>query len=332
MFVLRPSSAFGVAPVKPIEPDQPVAELIPAEEPSDQPYIDEGLPVPESYGVDIIRALLQDPFRIFIYWEVRPESLKGLTKIFSEAEAADFRPTLKLRDMDGGHEAFFEVGPRGRYWMMVFPDRAYEFEMGVRSPEHGYISLVRSNQVRTPRGTVSPTVAPEPQYRMTTPEFIDVLQASGFAPEQAMEITVAPMPGSTADGEQIADLLVRLPESVRNALLVAAIGDQLTFDMVDALPEPFRSELLKLYAASDGHLASVGLAHYLPEVLREAIEDERGLIGDHVHPLHVTPRFFAGASESLPPPGNEFHLPRLPQFRLPSSWVFQPQTNTGEAK
>jgi hypothetical protein len=322
MFVLRPSSAFGAAPVKPIEPDKPAAQVTPIEEPTDQPYVDEGLPVPESYGVDIIRALLQDPFRIFIYWEVRPESLKGLTKIFSEAEAAEFRPTLKLRDMDDGQEAFFEVGPRGRYWMMVFPDRTYEFEMGVRSPRHGYISLVRSNQLCTPRGTVSPAVAPEPQYQMTPPEFIDVLQASGFAPEQAMDITVAPMRGSTADGEQMADLLVRLPESVRNALLVTAIGGELTFDMVDALPEPFRGELLKLYYASDGQLASVGLAHYLPEVLREAIEDERGLIGDHVHPLHVTPRFFAGASEALPPSGNEFHLPRLPQFRLPGSWVF----------
>jgi len=322
MFVLRPSSSFGAAPVKPIEPDKPAAPVTLVEEPTDQPYIDEGLPLPESYGVDIIRALLQDPFRLFIYWEVRPESLKGLTKIFSEAEAAEFRPTLKLRDMDGGQEAFFEVGAHGRYWMMVFPDRTYEFEMGVRSPRHGYISLVRSNQLRTPRGTVSPVVAPEPQYQMTTPEFIDVLQASGFAPQQAMDITVAPMPGSTADGQQIADLLVKLPESVRNALLVTAIGGELSFDMVDALPEPFRGELLKLYFASDGQLASVGLAHYLPEVLREAIEDERELIGDHVHPLHVTPRFFAGASESLPPSGNEFHLPRLPQFRLPGSWVF----------
>lgn len=322
MFVLRPSSSFGAAPVKPIEPDKPAAQVALVEEPTDQPYIDEGLPVPESYGVDIIRALLQDPFRLFIYWEVRPESLKGLTKIFSEAEAAEFRPTLKLRDMDNSQEAFFEVGARGRYWMMVFPDRTYEFEMGVRSPKHGYISLVRSNQLRTPRGTVSPVVAPEPEYQMTPPQFINVLQASGFAPEQAMDITVAPMPGSTADGAQIADLLVKLPESVRNALLVTAIGGELTFDMVDALPEPFRGELLKLYFASDGQLASVGLAHYLPEVLREAIEDERELIGDHVHPLHVTPRFFAGASESLPPSGNDFHLPRLPQFRLPGSWVF----------
>ncbi|HKP12073.1 MAG TPA: hypothetical protein VJZ91_08190, partial [Blastocatellia bacterium] len=150
------------------------------------------------------------------------------------------------------------------------------------------------------------------------------LQAAGFAPEQAMDITVAPMPGSTADGEQIADLLVRLPESVRNALLVASIGGQLTFEMTDALPEPFRSELLKLHSASDGQLATAGLAHYLPEVLREAIEGERELIGDRAHPLHVTPRYFAGASESLPP-SNEFHLPRPPQFRLPSSWMFRPR-------
>ena len=318
MFVLRPSSAFGAAPVRPIQPDQPAEAA--AEAPTDQPYIDEGLPVAESYGVDIIRALLQNPFRIFIYWEVRPESLKGLTKIFSEAEAAEFRTTLKLRDLEGGQEAYFEVGPHGRYWMMVFPERAYEFEIGVRSPEHGYIALVRSNQVRTPRGTVSPAPAPEPEYRMTPPEFIDVLQASGIAPEQALDITVAPMPGSTADGQQIADLLLKLPESVRNALLITAIGGELTFEVIDALPEPFRGELLKLYFASDGRLASVGLAHYLPEVLREAIEDERELIGDRAHPLHVTPRFFAGASESVPP-GKEFHLPRLPQFRLPGSWV-----------
>jgi hypothetical protein len=58
--------------------------------------------------------------------------------------------------------------------------------------------------------------------------------------------------------------------------------------------------------------------------LREAIEDERELIGDNVHPLHVTPRYFAGASESLPAPGNEFHLPRLPQYRVPGSRFLVP--------
>ena len=89
--------------------------------------------------------------------------------------------------------------------------------------------------------------------------------------------------------------------------------------------QPF-AEAPYVHAAfsSNGQLASVGLAHYLPEVLREAIEDERELIGDHVHSLHVTPRFFAGASESLPPPGNEFHLPRLPQFRVPGSSFLVP--------
>src|SRR5262249_23601353 len=189
MFVLRPSSSFGAAPVRPIEADAAPAAPVLAEpigEPNGKPYIDEGLPVPEGYGVDIVRALLQDPFRVFIYWDVRPKSLEGLTRIFPEAEAAEFRTTLKLRDMDGGQEALFPVSARGRYWMMVFPARTYEFEIGVRSPRHGYISLARSNQVTTPRGTVSPELAPEPEYQLTAPQFIDVLQASGFAPEQAM--------------------------------------------------------------------------------------------------------------------------------------------------
>ena len=336
MFVLRPSSSFGAVPVKPLEPDAPAAAVSPLVEPigepGGKPYIDEGLPVPDDYGVDIVRALLQDPFRVFIYWDVRPKSLEGLTKIFSEAEAAEFRTTLKLRDMDNGNEALFPVGARGRYWMMVFPDRTYEFEIGVRSPRHGYISLARSNRITTPRGTVSPEVSPEPEYRLTPPEFMDVLQAAGFAPQQAMDITVAPMPGSTIDSEQIADLLLKLPESVRNALLVAAIGGQLTLDMIEALPEPFRSELLKLYAASSGELASAGLAHYLPEVLREALEDERELVGDRAHPVHITPRFFAGASETLPPgPGGEFHVPKLPQLpRLSSSWILKLRASTGE--
>jgi hypothetical protein len=324
MFVLRPSSSFGTAPVKPLEAAVPVA-VVSAGEPAGKPYIDEGLPVPDDYGVDIVRALLQDPFRLFIYWDVRPRSLEGLTKLFPDVEAAEFRTTLKLRDMQGGQEALFPVGARGRYWMMVFPDRTYEFEVGVRSPRHGYISLLRSNRVTTPRGTISTEVSPEPEYRLSPPEFMDVLQSSGFAPEQAMDITVSPMPGATTDSELLADILSKLPESVRNALLVAAIGGQLTLEMIEALPEPFRSELLKLYFASDGRFASVGLAHYLPEVLREALEDEREMVGDRAHPVHVTPRYFAGASETLPPgPGGEVHLPKLPQLpRLPSSWIFK---------
>jgi hypothetical protein len=321
MFILRPSSPTRAFRAKSDEPERAaeVEEIkaVPVEDEGDKapagPFIDEGLPVPEIYDVDIIRAMLQDPFRIFIYWEVREESLQSLTRYFSPEDAAGFQTTLKLLEVEGRNEAYFPVARRGRYWMMVFPDREYEFEIGVRSPIHGYISLIRSNRVRTPRGTVSPEKPAESEYRLSPPEFLNVIEASGFSADQAMDITVAAMPGAGVDPVEIAAALMRLPDGVRGALAAVGSGDELTSEMIEALPLYLRDELMKLYEAGDGRIASVGLMHYLPELLREALEDERELIGDRVHPLHVAPRFFLGGTENVTGPGEDIHWPRLPR-------------------
>lgn len=315
MFILRPSS-----PLRRFEPEL-APTIIEAEEetkpkavePTQEPYIDTGLPIPETYDVDMIRALLQDPFRVFIYWEVREATLAALTQYFSPEEVNEFRVVLKLKDMEGGQEAFFNVGLRGRYWMMVFPERDYEFEIGIRSQAHGYITLVRSNRVRTPRGTVSPIPPQEDEYRMSAPEFVEVIQASGFGAREAFGITIAAMPGAHADPDPLAQMMTKLPEPLRAAVLVAGAGGELSLDMIEAMPEPLRSELLKVWLASGGLVTAAALMHYLPELLREAIEDERELIGDRVHPLHIAPRFFVGASESSSWPGKDFHLPVLPR-------------------
>jgi hypothetical protein len=275
-----------------------------------------GLPVPETYNVDIVRALIQDPFRIFIYWEVREDSLRSLTHYFSAEEAERFRVTLKLIEIEGGNEAFFEVGLRGRYWMMVFPDREYEFEIGIRSPGHGYIPLIKSNRVRTPRGTVSPEPPAEPEYKLTPPQFLDVLEVSGFSAAQSVDITVTALPGASADSDVMTQALQTLPESLRTALMAASAGEALNEQMINALPEWLRNELVQLLFGGDGRLASAALVHYLPELLREALEDERELIGDRAHPLHVTPRFFVGASETVTWPGGEFKLPPFPRRPL----------------
>lgn len=312
MFILRSSSAtLATQPARTAEvKSKPVSIDAP---PADEPFIDVGLPVPETYNVDIIRALLQDPFRIFIYWEVRQESLNGLTRYFPAEEAARFQVTLKLIEVEGGGEAFFEVSQRGRFWMMVFPDREYEFEIGVRSPEHGYIALIKSNRVRTPRGTVAPEAATEPEYQMSAPQFVEVLEASGFSAVQALDIKVSALPGASPDADFVSDALLKLPESVRGALTAAGAGEPLTEELINRLPEWLQGELMKLLFGGDGRLASAALVHYLPELLREAFEDERELIGDRVHPLHVTPRFFVGASEPATWPGGEFKVPPFPR-------------------
>ncbi|MEW6210250.1 MAG: DUF4912 domain-containing protein [Acidobacteriota bacterium] len=314
MLILRPSSPLGIAhPIRAFTLKS--VEVKPKKSQPAEPFIDEGLPLPEAYPVDIIRALLQDPFRIFIYWKVREESLKALTRYFSEEDSAAFRVVLKLIELRGGHEAFFDVEPAGRYWMTIFPDRDYEFEIGVRSSAHGYIRLIRSNRVRAPRGTVAAAPAPEPEYRVTPQQFSRIMEASGFAAHQAMQLTMA--------AAERAELLARqslngLPASVREAIPVAATGEALSLDMIERMPEPLRSELMKLYEGSGGIVASAGLMHYLPEMMRQIVEDESEWIEGGIHPLHIAPRYFAGGSEQAALPKEQMRWPALPQ--VPGSW------------
>jgi hypothetical protein len=152
---------------------------------TDQPFIDYGPPAPERYDIDIIRAMVQDPFRIFVYWEISEQSIKTLDQYFSAEEVAAFQITLKLVDIGGPEQASFDVDRQGSHWMMVMPDREYEFEIGVRSSERGYISLMRSNRVRTPNKTISPVAPSEAGYRSSPQVFTEVMEASGFTADHA---------------------------------------------------------------------------------------------------------------------------------------------------
>ncbi|HSE98754.1 MAG TPA: DUF4912 domain-containing protein [Blastocatellia bacterium] len=330
MFILRPSSPFKRAETPPLKIEAKPSETV--QPLPDEPYIDQGLPIPDSYDFDIIRALLQDPFRIFIYWEVREESLKSLTRLFSPEEAATFRVVLKLRDVDGGQEAYFDVGTQGRYWMMVFPNREYEFEIGMRSPRYGYIMLIRSNRVRTPRGTVAPEPATEGKYSMTPPEFVDIIEASGFSAEQSLSLTIAAANGVVHEQEMLEATINRLPASVKEAMQVAAEGGALTAEMIDRMPEPLRTELMKLLIGSDGNIASVGLMHYLPEMLREVMEDDSEFVGDAIHPVHVAPRFFTAGTENLQWPAHELRWPGLPRKPGPHERLARPGDVSGAGR
>jgi hypothetical protein len=313
VFVLRPSSPVKLVQRSP----QTLAPLTEAPAPENQePFIDSGLPLPDSYDLDIVRAMLQDPFRILIYWEVREQSLLALTPYFALPDAQTFRTVLKLLDTATQQEVLFDVARRGRYWMTVFPDREYMFEIGVHSPRHGYISLVRSNAVRTPRGTVSPERAHDREYQLNPSEFLEVLDATGFGAQQTLGVTLSAV-SEGAEEESWSAALLKLPEEVRRVLAIVSAGGELTLELIADLPEPLRSELIKLFLGGDGRIAAVGFMHYLPELLHEAGRNPEEWIGDHIRPLHVTQRFMLGGTENVALPGGELRWPAL--SRRPSS-------------
>lgn len=309
MPVLRPSS-----PAKLTESESATDT---AAAPSKETAIDPETSLPESYDVDMIRAMIQDPFHIYVYWEVRDRSFEALTRYFSPEDAATFHKTLRLVETEGSAEAFFEVERRGDYWLTVFPDREYEFEIGARSALHGYVALVRSNRLRTPRATVSSETALEETYETSASNFVEVMEASGFGAEQSRDITISALKETETEENPTAWALLRLPEPVRHAVVLAATGAALTEQDINSLPDPLRIELMKLFVEKDGRLASAGLMHYLPELLREVIEDDHRWIDDAGHPLRVAPRFLLGGTENFSRPFDDLRWPGLPG--LPSS-------------
>jgi len=96
------SSLFPTVTRNPFQPvvvaDEPPAELGEEEIPA-EPFVDTGLPIPAHYPVDVMRALVQDPFHIFVYWQMREDPFAHLRKIFSNGNIDDFDTVLKLIDM-----------------------------------------------------------------------------------------------------------------------------------------------------------------------------------------------------------------------------------------
>ncbi|MBX7220388.1 MAG: DUF4912 domain-containing protein [Blastocatellia bacterium] len=219
-------------------------------------FIDPGLPIPETYDTDLISALVQDPFRMYVYWEVRPDTLTSITRLFSTEEVKTFRPVLRLTDKKTGEEEYFQVQYPGNDWLSVSPDRTYIVEFGVYSKEFGFIRLMAAPEITTPRGTVAPEIAPEPEYQISASRFKRVLKASGFAAQ------IGSLPQET--------LAEWLPPTVTQAFEQAGIGQPLQNIHVEALPLSVRSIVEEIMATDDGEMAANTLLHYLPAVLRDA--------------------------------------------------------------
>lgn len=287
--------------------ETPVAELIdelivkPSEEQGI--FIDQGLPIPDLYDVDTIHALVQDPFHVWVYWEVRDTTAEKINTIFNPEIAKTFRPVLKITELTMGHTAFIDIGRRGSYWLSVFPDRRYRIEVGLYSDARGYIRLLEAEEIRTPRGTISAKAA-EDEYKISSEAFSEVLEVSGFA---SFTGVIGP--------ERV---LANLPEEVADIVSTAASGIALSDDQFANLPPRIRTLMLEMSEHGDRELASISLLHLLPEYLREAMSVDAS-ISDPFHPIHLSPRFFkVGSSDEMQIP-RRWTPPRKQKSDRPSS-------------
>ncbi|MBO0723734.1 MAG: DUF4912 domain-containing protein, partial [Blastocatellia bacterium] len=282
-----------------------VKEEVPAE-----PIVDTGLPIPSQYDFDIMQALVQDPFRIYVYWHLKENPFDRLSSIFPENEVGNFHSTLKLIDETNNISVYFEAAFLRDYWFNVYPDRQYRIELGVRSPVYGYIKLLSSQSVLTPRDAPSEQIAEETEYQVTADEFLQVLRESHFIAERAYTLEgLLPGDGAVPPGARIS-FWDSLPVSFRRVIrVIADVQAGRDYDRWwerssrEELAEIVREFLDVIRDMGDGELGYMLLLRHLPELLRRSIQSE-GIDGagreiqiDKPMSLYFAERLGQGSSE-----------------------------------
>jgi hypothetical protein len=106
---------------------------------------DPGLPIPESYGLDRLVLLVQDPHHIFAYWEVTATTYAQVA-----TQAGPGATTVLLLHTPSGVEQR-EIDLRGgNYYLSVAPGATYRAEVALRGRNGKLYALAISNFVQTP--------------------------------------------------------------------------------------------------------------------------------------------------------------------------------------
>jgi hypothetical protein len=310
------SSLLPVAERNPFEPvvvndEAPVQQNMPDVTEEAQP--DFGLPIPASYTVDLIRALVQDPFHLFVHWQLKDDPFDRLTKMFPPTAGGkeDFHTVLKLVDETNSIAVFFNAAFTSEYWFQVFPDRTYRVELGVKSSRHGFIKLLSSQAVRMPRGAPSDQSADEAEYQIGADEYLKVLRQSHLVPERAFTPE-----GLLPQHEADARAWQTLPASFQQLLTTMAdIQGGRDYDRwweqlsAAELADWVREFLRTLQQMGGDEMGYMLLLSYLPELLRRAVLAELGenaeaaqLEIDKPIALYLAEKLGVGSSEERPKP------------------------------
>lgn len=139
-------------------------------------FIDRGLPLPESYGLDRLVALVRDPEWVFTYWELNGPTLGKIKAERGESFVNDCAWVLRVYRVDENSAVDMEVEPGvGGWYVQVGKSGRYVFEMALLSPDGEWLSLLVSTMLGAPYAGVSDRI--DEQWRLS-PEEEAALSAS----------------------------------------------------------------------------------------------------------------------------------------------------------
>jgi hypothetical protein len=157
--------------------------------------------IPWGYGYDRVTAMVVDPERLFVYWEVSDESIER-ARVGLGAGAHDAWLNLRVYDVTGrifdgtNANSYFdrEVARSDRRWFFQIeaPTSSVCVELGMRSREGFFVRIARSGRAELPRAAPVPPGGVEWLTVRTVTEEPGELASGAAPPVAAAEPQPAP--------------------------------------------------------------------------------------------------------------------------------------------
>jgi hypothetical protein len=190
--------------------------------------------LPELSRENRARLQMQSPTRLHFYWSVKNNPFQILRKAFG-GNVGNYQLILKLVNRTRDREELQPIEAEGDWWFNVEANARYQAEIGFYAPNRPFVRVMFSNTIETPRKSPSPRPATESAWAVTSAEFAEILDDSGFSAD-AFEVALAGDDAEAAEistrsafeqlfGGQTADFKRDFDaEEVRFALLALASG------------------------------------------------------------------------------------------------------------
>ena len=117
--------------------------------------------IPNSYGDDRILLMVKDPWWLFAYWEIRPETERAARSQLLPQEVAGLQSVLRVYDVTGVEfpsqpaNRSFDISLSGLamnwYIQTNAPNSSFIVDIGLLTQRGRFLLLARSNRVTTPR-------------------------------------------------------------------------------------------------------------------------------------------------------------------------------------
>jgi len=145
-------------------------------------FLDFGPPLPSSYDVDQLELMVQSPLRVFAYWELRAATVVTALRSVPIEDRQNFQLLLRWNEIDSARERWLDPGTTDSWWFDTLPENRYRLELGLYWSEYGWIPLLVSRELVTPRLALGPAADWEPPETLAFLQ--DLVQQTGIGCQQ----------------------------------------------------------------------------------------------------------------------------------------------------